>query len=114
MIRFVLSLFVSFSISSCTIVKVYGSGDEPSYNFSFVSRVSPSAPVYISSTTYGAHVDSEKFILGYGSSWQVVIPNPEDCSIIVVVEKAGELKGVLDLLGSSGNDLDEICVLGEE
>lgn len=112
--RIIFSLLVSLSISNCTVVKVSGLTGEPSYNFSLVSRVLPDAPVYVSSTTYGVHLDKNEFILGYGSSWKVIIPRPEGCSVVVIVERAQEMEAVMDLLKSSGNNLEQVCVLEGE
>ena len=68
-----------------------------------------SCPEFTTTEGVGIIVAERHVSIGWMKELYLQIPDPDDCRLIVVVEKRSDLEAVAKLLKESGSDLARVC-----
>lgn len=86
----ILVCLVAFACSACTVVRVDGGNLR---RYGGLLRLEPSdgaTIVTVSSRNYGVVANGNSFLLGYGKSRAIVVPNASRCSAVIIIEKGSD------------------------
>ena len=71
-------------------------------------------PRLVSTQGLGVVAGQRHITLGWMKEFYLEIPDPNDCRLIVVVEKQNDLESVKNLLADSGRDISNICTINDQ